>query len=453
VTAGAAYLDRLARHAAAIRSETMSAGALEATRLVVLDTLGAILAGSAEPENARLAALAGRRAAGGGAATLLGHTGRADAAWAALVNATAGVALEVDEGNRWGGGHPAIHTLPGALALAEARQADGRSLLEAVAAGYEVGSRIGGATTPLPNVHSHGTWGTISTAVAAARLGGRSAAVIRDVINLAASMSPANSWTPALAGATIRNLYPGRSAWQGLLALDLHDCGFTGLVDGPADVYGGILAERFEPEAAVAGLDGPLRIERNYVKLHACCRFNHFALDAVLDLRERHGLGPAQVAGVEVTTIPFALRMADPAPPTPLAARFSVPWAVAAALVHGHAGPAVFAAPALGDGRVRELARRVTVAADPAMAPRRSDYPTARVRLRLADGRVLEAETTVPRGDAEQPVERRVVVDKFLALAGPVLGPRRAEAVVACVEELERLEEVGDLAGLLVPAA
>src|SRR4029077_16028047 len=123
----------------------------------------------------------------------------------------------------------------------------------------EVGSRLGGATTTRPNVHSHGTWGTISTAVAVARLGALDGPAMRQVINLAASMSPANTWTPALEGATIRNLYPGRSAFQGMLAVDLQRCGFTGLDDAPSDVYGTLLADAFDESAAVTGLDALAR--------------------------------------------------------------------------------------------------------------------------------------------------------------------------------------------------
>src|SRR5499433_632997 len=225
-----------------MRFDALPAPAVDAAKLVLLDTLGAIVAGSAEPENVALAKLAAARTSQG-TATLIGRRAKADPFWAALTNAAAGVALEVDEGNRLGGGHPAIHVVPGALAVAEERGLDGRRLLESIVAGYEVCSRIGGATTVRPNVHSHGTWGAIGTAVAVARLGDTTASTIREVINLAASMSPANTWTPALDGATIRNLYPGRSAWNGLLAVELHACGFTGLTDSPSDVFGTILAD------------------------------------------------------------------------------------------------------------------------------------------------------------------------------------------------------------------
>jgi len=215
------YLDRLARFVEEVRLDRLTEDAVAAARLVLLDTIGAIAAGSAQPENRRLAeAMRGRGSRP--AASLIGHGGRVDPLLATFANATAGVALEVDEGSRLGGGHPAIHVIPAALAVAEDTGADGRRLLEAIIAGYEVCSRLGGATTPRPNVHSHGTWGTIGTAVAVAKLAGLDASGVRSVINLSASMSPANTWTPALEGVTVRNAYPGRSGLEGILAVDLH---------------------------------------------------------------------------------------------------------------------------------------------------------------------------------------------------------------------------------------
>jgi 2-methylcitrate dehydratase PrpD len=260
------YLDRLARFVEETSLERLPDGALPAARLVLLDTIGAMVAGSALPENRRLAESMHERRSRAGA-TLLGHGGRVDPLLATFANATAGVALEVDEGNRLGGGHPAIHVVPAALAVAEDVGADGRRLLESIIAGYEICSRLGSATTPRPNVHSHGTWGTIGTAVAVAKLAALDAAGVKAVINLSASMSPANTWTTALEGVTIRNAYPGRSGLDGILAVDLHRAGFTGLPDAPSDVYGTILADSFEPERALEALGGPLRIQQNYFKL------------------------------------------------------------------------------------------------------------------------------------------------------------------------------------------
>ncbi|GIT43042.1 MAG: hypothetical protein Ct9H300mP11_09780 [Chloroflexota bacterium] len=203
-----------------------------AAKLVVLDTIGAILGGSNLPENVKLAQLAANTG-GKGRSTLLGQPGSSTAVFAALSNATAGVSLEMDEGNRLGGGHAAIHVVPAALAIAEELGSSGKEFMESVIVAYEVTSRIGSGTVVKDTVHSHGTWGTIGSAVATAKLMNFDSDKIKTTINLAASMSPANTWTPCLEGATIRNLYPGRSGFQGIMAAHLTDCGFTGLEEGP----------------------------------------------------------------------------------------------------------------------------------------------------------------------------------------------------------------------------
>lgn len=87
--------------------------------------------------------------------------------------------------------------------------------------------------------------------------------------------------------------------------------------------------------------------------------------------------------------------------------------------------------------------------ADSAMTPRRSDYPTSRLRVRLREGRVLEAEAGVIRGDAENPISEDEVIDKFESLAEPVVGAARAERIVAAVLSLEDVKNVAQLGRLL----
>jgi 2-methylcitrate dehydratase PrpD len=447
------YLDRLARLVTATRFADLGEPSIAAARRVTLDTLGAILAGSRLPENGQLATFAAARS-GAKTATLIGHAGRAEPMFATLANATAGVALEMDEGNRWGGGHPSIHTFPATLAVAEELGASGPRFIEALIAGYEVTSRIGGATRVRPNVHSHGTWGTLGTAAAVARLHGHDAAAVRAAISLAGSMTPANTWTPCFEGATIRNVYPGRSGLQGILAVHLLGCGFTAIHDAPADVYETILAEEFDPAAVVEslpddGLPAKFRIERNYFKLHACCLYNHPALDAVAALRVEHRLTPDMVARVGVTSLAFVERMADPEPPAMLSAKFSVPYAVAASLVLGRTDVTAFYDDARTDPRVRDLAKRVDVRGDAATSMRHTDRPTARVEIALRDGRVLTRETTVVHGDAENPASREELVEKFAFLATDVIGKERVADVIAAVDRLERLPDVRELTALV----
>ena len=445
------YLDQLSRFVTETRLEDLDGSTVAAAKDVVLDTIGAIIAGSRWPENAAFARLA--PSIGGGRSTVFGHPDQATAPFAAMVNATAGVCLEMDEGTRLGGGHPSIHVTPAAVAVAEQQGSSGKALLESIIIGYEVSSRIGGATQVSPEVHSHGTWGTIGAATATARLLKFDSGQTRQTMNLATSMSPANTWTPCLEGATIRNLYPGRSNFQGILAAYLCQCGFTGVQDAPTDVYANLLGDGFDQEAVVDGLGerGSYRIQQNYFKLHACCLYNHPALDAVQGLLEKERFAPADVSAIKVEAPPLALIMNDPQPKNMLAAKFSIPYGVAAALVLGTTDITAFYPDRVADPDIRSLARRVKVVANEEMSFRRYDYPSSRVEVTLKDGRTFEESVTAQHGDARNPASREELVGKFTFLAVDTLGEARTQQVIEVVDRLDKLDDVKELTLLLAP--
>ena len=110
------------------------------------------------------------------------------------------------------------------------------------------------------------------------------------------------------------------------------------------------------------GLGAEWHVMQNYFKLHSCCRFNHGVLDAIDKLHER-GLLPAagDVEKVDVETYGVAAELCDPAPRNTLAAKFSVPFAVATRIVNGSSGVDSFTWKALRDPAVLALAARVSV--------------------------------------------------------------------------------------------
>ena len=445
------YLDRLSRFVSGTHLENLDHAAVSAAKTVVLDTIGAIVAGSRLPENRNLAELATKTGGGGGPSTVIGHSKSAPPVFAALVNATAGVALEMDEGSRLGGGHPSIHVVPAALAIAEEVGARGRRFLESVIVGYETTSRIGSGTKVRRQVHSHGTWGTVGSAAAVAKLLDFGPEQTKEAMNIACSMSPANTWTPCLEGATVRNLYPGRSGLQGIMAAQVSLCGFTGVKDGPADIYSEVLGENFDPDRVIEGLDaaGPLRIQQNYFKLHACCLYNHPVLDAVEKLVNREEIAAEDVEGIRVEAPPVAAIMTDPEPANMLAAKFSLPYAVAAAVVHHSTDITAFYPERVQDPETRSMARRVEIVADPEMDLRRYDYPAARVSISLRDGQTLNESVTVHHGDYQDPASRQELEGKFTFLVQDVLGPARTSQVIETVQRLDALEDIRELTALL----
>src|SRR5262245_41761156 len=134
-------IERLARFIADTPWEAIPPAVREHAKLVVLDTVGVMLAGSVQPEvagaRARLMATGGR-----GATILAPGAPTADPRTAALLNGLAGRSIELCEGHRYVSCQGAVQALPTALACAEWLQRSGRETLAGLIFGYEVAARL-----------------------------------------------------------------------------------------------------------------------------------------------------------------------------------------------------------------------------------------------------------------------------------------------------------------------
>jgi 2-methylcitrate dehydratase PrpD len=413
--------ETLAAHLAGISVATVPDAVRDRAGLVLADMLGAIVAGQAD---AAVAATA-RRHATGGPCRLPGAGLRAAPPMAAFLNGFAGTALELDEGNYPAGGHPGIHAIAAALAEAEARNADGATLLDATIAGYEAGARVGMATRLRPAAHPHGTWGTLGAAAAVARVRNHDAATTARALEVAASLGLATSATAALRGGSVRNAYAGMAAQNGLLACDLAEAGVTGEPDGIAAVFGRVVGEAFDGAAMLDGIGERWLVAEAFFKGASCCRETQGALEALeLLLAEAPPLAPDTVAGIEVETFASAATLSERAPATPIAGRFSIPFALATRIVRGHAWTDAFSESAIADPRTRSLAARVAVREAPDLTARLPGERVCRLALRLRDGTVREGVVVGTPGDPARPLPEEVLREKFRRCAEPALGPR-----------------------------
>ncbi|MQA88309.1 MAG: 2-methylcitrate dehydratase [Streptosporangiales bacterium] len=366
--------------------------------LVVLDTVGVIIAGARTDELRALLEVLDPPA---GPAPLLG-TGRAAAAeTAALVNGTAACALELDEGNKHARAHPAAHVLPAALAVGAAADASGAAVLSAFLAGHEVASRFGRATRLAPGVHPHGHTGATGAAAACARLLGLNGDGIAAAIDAAAGLALAPPFESALAGSFVRNTWTGVAGANGVLAARLAAAGLAAVDATAAASLGGILGS-LDAGALTEDLGTRFDVTLGYLKRHASCSFTHPAVDAALELAAREpGLHHRRVREVRVDTHGPAARLDRTDPPTRLAAMFSIPHTVAAALVRGAVDPAATGPQARSDPQVRRIAAATTVRHVPELDERAPAERPARVTIRLDDGSEHSHEVPNPVGDAD----------------------------------------------------
>jgi len=443
-------IERLAHFIAATPWDAIPKSVREHAKLVLLDTVGVILAGSVQPEvagvRARLTATGGH-----GATILAPGAPSSDPRTAAFLNGLAGRSIELCEGHRFVSCQGAVQALPTALACAEWLQRSGRETLAGLIFGYEVAARLGAGLTARPLAHQNGQaplLGAVGAGARVRRLNGDQTSL---ALRLGAILILTPGYTNAVAGATALNVAGGMSGFAGTLAPELALAGVTAQPNAIEEAFGQLVGDGFRPETVTEALGERWEITRNYFRLRACCNPIYSALDALEEILTEHTLRPENIARVDVATYRFAANMREPDPINYFAAKYSLPHAAAALIVLGNAGYHAFTDEAVADPAIAAIRGRVAVREDPALNASVPQLKPARVTVTLTDGRQLTRLRESARGDFQEPYREDEIRAKFRELAGVVLSPSAVTRVEQLIERLDELEHLSDLVVALTP--
>lgn len=402
---------------------------------VVADTVGVSIAGGRTAEMTRMRDLEDELgpAPGGGRCTVLAAgAGLAPAEHAAFHNATAGSFLELDEGTR-PTGHPGMHIVPAALAVAEAARRSGPELLSAVVAGYEVSARLLTAFRLRPPTHPHGHLAGVGAAVSVALLLGEDPV---GAAAIAATTPVVPVWNACYVGATARNTAMGSAAQAAVRASRLLRAGFVGSLESIPALFGELTGQPVDLDVLGEPPDPARpRIMRNYFKRHSACALTHGAVDAVLSLP---AIPVDSIRAIEVHTVTNNLKLDRRPFPNDLSARFSLPYAVSAALTRRRSTVDTFDY----DPGVARLAEKVTVGVKPEFERRWPDHAPTEVVVHTPDT-TLSAVVDDPRGHHHDPLSPDELRDKFAGLVG--------DAADLLWARILALPEVTDCADVLDP--
>jgi 2-methylcitrate dehydratase PrpD len=417
----------------------------------ILDAIAAMVSGSVLPPG-RLAIRYIQGQAGATEARVIGSQLLTTAVNAALANGVMAHSDETDDSHAPSSTHPGCAIVPAALAMAEREGADGRSLLRAVVAGYDVGCRVTQALGPSflsgKGLSSHSIGGTFGAAAAGASLANLNPVEVSYALSYAAQQaSGVKAWVQSEDHIEKAFDFAGMPARNGVTAVTLVQAGFTGV----ADVFQGeqnflkAYSDNPKAEELVHGLGSDFEIMRANIKKFCVGSAIQAVLDALLQIIGEHRV-TADDVDLLVARVPEngGRIVNDRSMPN-----VNLQYILSAALLDGGL---TFAAAhdyqRMKDPRLLAVKSRIKLDLDPELTharPRRQGI----VEVYTKDGRTLRVHVKSVRGTADNPMSDREVEDKARDLVAPVLGSEKCERLLALVKNLERLENVRDLSATL----
>jgi len=452
----------IAQFVSTLEFENFPQEAVRIAKRCILDGLGVILAGS--NQDCTQAVLKTCQDMGNaGHSTAFGISPvKFPPAIAALVNGTAGHAMDWDDTqlstspDRIFGllTHPTIPPLSASLALAESLpDVSGKDYLTAFLTGFEVECKIAEAIHPThykQGFHSSGTIGVFGSAMAAAKLLGLNTPQIRHTLGMAASMG---SGIRVNFGTMTKPLHVGMASQNGVMAAFLARDGYEAnlnALDGPwgfFQVQGG----GFDLDRISGCLGNPYTIVDPgvSVKPYPCGSLTHPSMDAMLGLVVENDIQPDDLQEVVLyagTNILNPIRYVTAN--DELEAKFCMPFLLAAIAISRKAGSKEFTKDFVLAPHVQSLMKRIRTQFDPEIEAKGWDKMRSRAEITLKDGSVLAREASGYRGGPDLPLSDEELQAKFHDCADDLLSPSIRQEIFATIASLDSLNDVRKLTKL-----
>ncbi|MBB6627569.1 MmgE/PrpD family protein [Nocardioides sp. KIGAM211] len=339
---------------------------------------------------------------------------------AAHINAAMAHVLDFDDASTVMRGHPSAVLFPAIVAVGESSKATGREVSAAYSVGFEVWMKIARAVSTEHyklGWHATATLGTIAAAAAVSNLLRLSETEVARALGIAVSQA---SGTRQAFGTMAKSYQVGAAAAAGLQAARLAQAGLTSSPDALDAAEAGFLAlycvpgarELLDAHLATLGeAPGELLARGVEVKRFPLCYATHRAIALALELREEHSLNAEDIVRVEVETNAHGMEpLIHHRPMTGLEAKFSMEFAVAAALIDGAVRLRSFDTEDVQRPEIQALLRRVVGHEGPGdLNPR---WTTMTIQTR--DGAVITRTMHDLKGSAQQPLDDTELLAKVV---------------------------------------
>ena len=446
------YTKKLADFCTSLEYKEIPPEIISKAKQCLLDWIGIVLRASIHPQGIKIGGFV-KKIRSIKCSTLLGFDFKASPMDAAFVNGTLTEILELQDGTAIGGGHPSSSVIPAAVAIAEKEGSNGRDLITSIVVGYEAMIRVGRAMHPSHlwrGFLATGTVGTIGSAVAVGKLLKFDSKLMENAIGIAGFLTPVCTGDNLWGGYTCKPIHGGQAAKTGIECAWLAEIGFTGcpLEGGPRKKgFCNILSDNPNLESMVEELGRKYMLNYHYFKPYACCRIAHPSVEGALNLVQKYDLKPEDIIKVNIRTYDFAASTLGQAYTNIMSGfnycQFSIPYAVAVAVIDRHVNPEQFSEQRVNDFNLHEFAKKVTVIEDSSL----NLFPEKRPAIIEIETKTNKFSCRVdyPKGDYRNPLSEEELIEKFKVNSKFVLDVKKIEKLIVMIREIESIENISKI--------
>lgn len=422
----------------------------EKTKHHIIDTLAAMVSGSRLPPG-KIAISYVKRLGGVKEASIPGTRILTSAINAALANGMAAHADETDDSHQPAFYHPGCAVVPAALALGERNGSSGEALLAAAALGYDIGCRFnfafGAMRFHLAGHSTHSFGALFGAAAAAGALARLDADGMRWLLSYAAQQaSGVSCWMRDPDHIEKAFDFGGMPARHGVSAALMVASGMTGVEDVLSGERSLLFAFGAESGAGelVRQLGSTYEIMNANIKKWSVGSPIQAALDSMQALIRRHGLRADDVAKVKIRVQDHEAAIVDNRDMPDiclqhLIAVMLLDGTVTFASSHDEAR--------MKDRKVLALRKKIEFVGSAELT--KAGGRQAIVEVWTRENGHFTHHTQAVKGTAANPMTRAEVDGKCAELLAPILGGKKARALIDAVWGLERVKDVRALRPLL----
>lgn len=386
-----------------------------------------------------------------GLASVIGD-GSSHPSVAALANGILINATDNDDTHKRALIHVGSVLIPAALAACEANKLSGKDLITAIVAGYEVCVRVGMAVMPTHYRfwHSTATNGHFASAAAASKAYGLDVEQIIRAFGYAGTQA-AGLNTFFESGDDSKSVHPGKAGMNGVIGVLLAQKGATSPPEILAHPKGYLAAYSLEPkmERLTSGLGTSWEILQNGIKFYPTILASHSPIGATLEIVHSNRFDIKDVKSVQVHTYATVKsHFSSKDVKTEMAARLSVPFCVAIALVDKQITQDQFTAQNIRKEEVQRILNVTEIIADADLTKLYPDKFPARVVVTLNNGQEFEARHDYPKGDPDNPLTPEEFENKFRKNSSGFLTENETNQLLSLIARLEDIQ-VSELSPLL----